>query len=106
MYAVRGLPRTFRPVSCSLLLAAISGCQLWVDVNAPHCTSDKFCASLLGKGFTCGSGNICVAPADDAEPDAGPSDARPPLPARWQCVRDAKKDFIPDASKKITLRMD
>jgi hypothetical protein len=89
----------------SLVIAALSGCQLWVDVEAPQCNSDKACVSLLGKGYTCSSAKICVKPMGE-EPDAGPIDSRPPLDARWQCARDEKRDFIPDPSRKLKLRMD
>ncbi|HKU39153.1 MAG TPA: hypothetical protein VJR89_13425 [Polyangiales bacterium] len=100
MYAVRGLKAT----SC-LILAVLSGCQVWVDVETPQCDSDKACVSLLGKGYTCSSAKICVAPKQE-ERDAGSMDAGPPLPQRWQCIREEKKEFIPDANKKVMLRMD
>jgi hypothetical protein len=92
-------------ITLSFALAAVSGCQLWVDLDTQQCNSDKACVSLLGKGYTCSSSKVCVKPKHQ-DSDAGAIDDRPPLPARWQCIREPKKDFIPDLNKQITLRMD
>jgi hypothetical protein len=86
----------------TLLSAAISGCQLWLDVDKPQCKRDASCVSLLGPGATCASGGVCVRGPEQA--DAAPKPEA--LPQRWACLRDAPKDFIPDPDRKLRLRMD
>jgi len=83
-------------MSCGL--AAISGCQLWLDVDTPQCSSNSTCVELLGEGAICESG-ACQR----QEPSA---DAGPELPTRWACIREPRKDFIPNPGKIISLRMD
>ncbi|HKP58419.1 MAG TPA: hypothetical protein VJV78_16955 [Polyangiales bacterium] len=91
-------------ITLSLVIAALSGCQLWVDVDAPQCTSDKQCVGMLGRGYTCSAANVCEKPM--AHADAGSEDDRPPLAPRWQCAREEPKGFVQDPNKKIKLRMD
>jgi hypothetical protein len=90
--------------SICLMVIGLGGCQLWLDVDAPQCTSSKVCQSLLGAGAKCSAG-VCVRPNEtaDAGTDAG---NLPPLDARWQCIREPKKDFILDPDKTVKLRMD
>jgi hypothetical protein len=93
-------------VSISLVGIMLTGCQLWLDVDAPQCSTNTFCESAVGEGSSCKAG-VCTRPelgsADSGAPDA--SDL-PPLPARWACIREPKKDFILDPDKTVKLRMD
>ncbi len=95
-------------VSISLVGFVLASCQVWLDVDSPQCSSDKVCVSTFGAGSTCKAG-VCERPRRD-ESDAGPAidanDELPALPARWACIREAKKDFIPDPDKTVKLRMD
>jgi hypothetical protein len=92
--------------SISLMVVVLSGCQLWLEVDGPQCASDKVCRTVLGEGATCSAG-VCVRANEDPV-DAGSSDAGnlPPLPARWACIREPKRDFISDPDKTVKLRMD
>ena len=84
-----------------LCAAAISGCEVWLNVESKQCTQDETCVKLLGAGASCGSAGVCTrAPT--------PSDMEPEdeLPARWACLRQEPKDFIPDTNKTLKLRMD
>jgi hypothetical protein len=79
------------------------GCQVWLDVDAPQCARNSDCVGLLGRGYTCEK-NLCVAPPEkNTEMDAGEVSQ---LPARWACVVEPPKDFIPDPDRQITVRMD
>jgi hypothetical protein len=91
-------------VSLMVGLAAVSGCQIWLDVDSPQCTSNKTCVQLLGANATCGSAGVCLR---EASTDAGSdADTRPALPSRWACLREPPKNFVPDPDKKLHLRMD
>jgi hypothetical protein len=91
--------------SLSLMVVVLSGCQLWLSVDAPQCASDKVCQSVLGNDATCSAG-VCVRASEDVS-DAGTDASNlPALPSRWACIRDPKKDFISDPDKTVKLRMD
>jgi hypothetical protein len=93
-------------VALALMVAAVSGCQLWLKVDSPQCTSDQTCVKLLGVGAICGNAGVCKA-AISAATDAGSdADARAPLPSRWSCLREPPKDFVPNSDKTLQLRMD
>jgi hypothetical protein len=81
--------------------AAISGCEVWLNVDAQQCTHDEICVELLGSGAVCGSSGVCRR-APTSEDMHAPAE----LPARWSCLRETPKDFIPDPDKTLKLRMD
>jgi hypothetical protein len=87
-----------------MLCAALSGCEILLNVDATQCKTDQTCVQLLGRGFTCDPTGVCMKPV---EKDAGgDADVRAPLPARWQCLREPLKTFVPDSSKSVSIRMD
>jgi hypothetical protein len=86
---------------------SLSGCQVWLDVDAPQCSSDKSCVSVLDRGATCGSAGVCERPRELETADAGSNTYDlPPLTSRWACIREPKKDFILNPDKTVKLRMD
>jgi hypothetical protein len=93
-------------VSICLVGIMLTGCQLWLDVDAPQCTSNAVCESVVGERSSCKAG-VCTRPSRESV-DAGAPDASdlPALPARWACIREPKKDFILDPDKTVKLRMD
>jgi hypothetical protein len=85
----------------ALIAAAVSGgCQVWLDVDEPQCKRDEACVALLGAGTRCGASGVCVQVLEQDAPQ--PSE----LPARWACLREPTKDFIPDPDRTLRLRMD
>jgi hypothetical protein len=82
--------------------AALTGCELWLNVDAPQCDKDATCVGLLGHGYTCGTAGVCVPPAtpvDSGEP-------KRVLPARWACIDTPAKTFVADPDRSLTVRMD
>lgn len=89
----------------SAFLIAVSGCQVWLHVDGPQCESNAVCESLLGSGFECGPGGVC-AKAKPREVDAGMQNGKPPLPARWACLRKPFKTSREDGIRTVRVRMD
>jgi hypothetical protein len=91
--------------SICLLVVALSGCEYWLNVDAPQCANDKICQSVLGANATCVAG-ACVMPSDEALDASIDASDLPPLPTRWACIREPKRGFILDPDKTVKLRMD
>jgi hypothetical protein len=89
----------------ALVVTSLFGCEAWLDVDATQCSRNADCVGILGRGYTCEKSGLCVAPS---EPDAGKEDAGEvsQLPARWACVTDPPKNFIPDPDRLVTVRLD
>jgi hypothetical protein len=88
----------------TVVATLLVGCQVWLDVEGPQCTRNADCVGILGRGYTCEKPGVCVAaPEPDAGKDAGEVSQ---LPARWACVTEPAKDFIPDPGREVTVRMD
>jgi len=88
----------------ALCIVSMSSCELWLDVEAPQCTTSKTCVELLGRGFTCGSAGVCLAPARP-EPSA-PSGEDDDWPARWACAGEPPDDVVANPDRNIRIRMD
>ena len=106
-------------VSALGLLCALSGCEIWLDVDAPQCKDNKTCVGLLGRGYTCGPAGVCVAPAQlsNGKPDAGnggnagssAGDAATggsKLPARWACLENPPATITPDRNRTVHVQFD
>ena len=90
-----------------LALSGLLGCEVWLDVDVPQCKTNKDCVGLLGRGYTCATGGVCIAPdAGNTSPSPDAGGGQPQLPARWACVNDMKGDFVSDPDRTITVRMD
>jgi hypothetical protein len=85
-------------VACA---TALTGCELWLNVDALQCKTDQNCRELVGIGFTCGAAGVCVAPV--VKPDAG--DGKPALPERWACAEKDPDIFVPD-DRELHIHMD
>jgi hypothetical protein len=86
-------------VACA---TALTGCELWLNVDGPQCTTDQNCRELVGLGYTCGTAGVCVAPI--VKPDAG--DDKPALPDRWACLGKPPTSFVADPDMTVQVRMD
>jgi hypothetical protein len=85
-----------------VLAATLTGCELWLNVDAPQCDKDSTCIGILGRGYTCGAAGVCVQPP--AEVDSGePKKEHPP---RWACIDTPAKGFVPDPDRMLSVRMD
>jgi hypothetical protein len=94
-------------VGMLLIGLTLTGCEVWLDVDTPQCKTSKDCVGLLGRGYTCGSGGVCLKPTVSKKVDAG-ADAHKaaPLPARWACLDQPPEPIAPDRNKTVKVRFD
>lgn len=86
------------------LVPWVWSCGIWLDVDAPQCSSNQDCVALLGKDYTCSrSAGVCMAPRAQTM-DAGPD--IPDLPPEWDCLNDPPRTFTPDPDRMVRVRMD
>jgi hypothetical protein len=92
-------------IALLLGICGVCGCEAWLEVDDPQCKSNQDCVGLFGREYTCNARGVCLAPSSpDAGGSSGPS--KPLLPARWACVNEAPRDFVPDPDRTVTMRMD
>jgi len=89
-------------VAGALLIAAASGCQLWLDVDHAQCDSDAACIDLLGSGATCGEGGVCSMPSQLGMT----ADSVRALPSRWSCASTPADAVTADTARMLRVRMD
>ncbi len=89
-----------------LLLAAIGGCQLALDVEGTQCESDTDCLGLFGRTYVCTDERVCIEDLPAAPEDSGtPSDASSERPPQWQCLDEPRRTVIPQASRVVSVRL-
>jgi hypothetical protein len=96
----------------TLLFAPIAACQVLLDVEGMQCEVNSDCVGLFGRSYVCTSEHVCReeaanVPEPAPEPDAGETpdaDTRPPLPAKWACLREAPREIVPIEGVTIMLR--
>lgn len=97
-----------------LALGGVLGCEAWIDVDVPQCKTDRDCVGLLGRGYACASGGVCLPPdggigtsasANTMGSNAGAASGSK-LPARWACAEQKRGDFVGDPDRTVTIRMD
>jgi hypothetical protein len=104
---IGGVERLFRRSRAYVGLAAfamclaLSGCELWLNVDIAQCTTDKRCIELLGLDYTCGPAGTCVS----SHVESVTADPGSALPARWACIDDPPKSYVPKSDKTIHIRM-
>lgn len=95
-----------RALAGMLVVTALSGCSLVLDVDGEQCTRNADCVGLFGRSYVCTEQHVCIdGDALDDRDGSMPDDGGGTLPSQWRCIGEPPRPVIPQTGRVLTISL-